>query len=80
MRLAGPGRRSLSCEHPLIEQILGVDGLKVCWTRLFRNSYGQLSRMSLEAFRHPTVAVDSDPLAGKTDFGSRGTNHWESVV
>jgi len=51
---------------PLIEQILGVDGLKVCWTRLFRNSYGQLFKNVSGSIRQPAVAVGSDPLAGKT--------------
>ena len=42
---------------PLIEQILSVDGLKVCWTRLFRNSYGQLFKNVSGSIDHPTVAV-----------------------
>ena len=48
---------------PLIEKILAVDGLKVCWTRLFRNSYGQLFK---NLSGHPTVAAGSDPLTGQT--------------
>jgi len=51
-----------SVNIPLIEQILGVDGLKVCWTRLWRNSYRQLFR----SIGHPTVAVGPDPLTGQT--------------
>jgi tubulin--tyrosine ligase len=51
---------------PLIEQILGVDGLKVCWTRLWRNSYGQLFENVSGSIGHPTVAVGPDPLTGQT--------------
>jgi tubulin---tyrosine ligase len=50
---------------PLIEQILGVDGLKVCWTRLFRNSYGQLFKNVSGSIGHPTVAVGQDPPTGQ---------------
>ena len=51
---------------PLIEQILDVDGLKVCWTRLWRNSYGQLFKNVSGSNGHPTVAVSPDPLTGQT--------------
>ena len=51
---------------PLIEQILGVDGLKVCWTRLWRNSYGQLFKNVSGSIGHPTVAVGPGPLTGQT--------------
>ena len=43
-----------SVNIPLIEQILGVDGLKVCWTRLWRNSYGQLFKNVSGSIDHPT--------------------------
>ena len=46
---------------PLIEQILGVDGLKVCWTRLWHNSYGQLFKNVSGSIGRPTVAVGPDP-------------------
>jgi len=45
-----------SVNIPLIEEILGVDGLKVCWTRLWRSSYGRL-------FKDVSGA---DPLTGET--------------
>jgi len=51
---------------PLIEQLLGVDGLKVCWTRLFRNSYGQLFKNVSASIGYPTVAVGPDPLTDQT--------------
>jgi len=55
-----------SVNIPLIEQILGVDGLKVCWTRLWRNSYGRLFKNVSGSIDHPTVAVGPDPISGQT--------------
>lgn len=55
-----------SVNIPLVEQILGVDGLKVCWTSLFRNSYGQLFKNVSGSIGHPIVTVGPDPLAGQT--------------
>jgi len=57
-----------SVNIPMIEQILGVDGLKVCWTRLFRNSYGQLFKNVSGSIGYPTstVAVGSEPNTGQT--------------
>ena len=51
---------------PLIEQILGVDGLKVCWTRLFRNSYGQLFK---------NVSGSISPSYSRSWFGS---SRWQN--
>ncbi|KAH9486911.1 putative tubulin--tyrosine ligase PBY1 [Psilocybe cubensis] len=31
-----------SVNIPLVEEILSSDGLKICWTRMWRNSYGRL--------------------------------------
>jgi len=62
-----------SVNIPLIEQILGTGGLKVCWTRLWRNSYGQLFKNVSGRIDHPTVAVGPDPLTGQTQTsGSEG--------
>ena len=55
-----------SVNIPLIEQILSVDGLKVCWTKLWRNSYGQLFKNVSGSIGHLTVAVGPDPLTGQT--------------
>jgi len=55
-----------SVNIPLIEQILHMDGLKVCWTRLWRNSYGSLFKNVSGNIGQSTVAVDPDPLTGQT--------------
>jgi len=55
-----------SVNIPLIEQILGVDGLKVCWTKLWRNSYGRLFTDVSGSISHSTGAVGPDPLTSQT--------------
>ena len=55
-----------SVNIPLIEQILGADGLKVYWTRLWRNSYGRLFKNVSSSIDHPMVTVGPDPLIGQT--------------
>ena len=48
-----------SVNIPLIEQILGVDGLKICWTTLWRNSYGRLFKNVSGSNDHHIVGPDS---------------------
>ena len=55
-----------SVNIPLIEPILGVDGLKVCWTKLFRSSYGQLFKHVSGSIGEPIAGDGPDPLIGQT--------------
>ena len=54
-----------SVNIPLVEQILGVDGLRVCWTRLWRSSYGRLFK-NVGSNGHPSVSIGPDPPTGQT--------------
>jgi 5'/3'-nucleotidase SurE len=54
-----------SVNIPLIEQILSVDGLKVCWTRLWRNSYGRLFKNVSGSIGHPTIPAGPDPITAE---------------
>ena len=72
-----------SVNIPLIEQILDVDGLKVCWTKLWRNSYGQLFKNISQA--GSTVAVGPDPLINQTQTEEAGISRsllfkWSPVI
>ena len=55
-----------SVNIPMIERILEADGLKICWTRVWRNSYGRLFRNVSGGVGSPTVAVGRDLITGQT--------------
>jgi len=53
-----------SVNIPLIEKILSEDGLKICWTRMWRNSYGRLFKniSKTKSNRRSVIAPGPDAL------------------
>ncbi|KDR85012.1 hypothetical protein GALMADRAFT_233573 [Galerina marginata CBS 339.88] len=56
-----------SINIPLIETILSEEGLKICWTRMWRNSYGRLFKNISETKSNDraVVAPGPDPLTDR---------------
>lgn len=62
-----------SINIPLIHQLLSVEGMKICWTHMWRNSYERLFQAV------PDRAVDSDSVNAPTLNDSGGDQFLDNL-